>query len=301
MKAIILAAGLGTRLKTLTANRPKALMPILNRPIIARTIDYLKSHGVNHIAVNAHHHFKQVLDYLRNGKPFGIEMDVRVEEEILGTGGAIKNFSDFWGADPFIVVNGDVLTDIPLAAAYEYHLRSDRPATMILHDYEQFNQVMVNEDCQVIDISRQKSYGRLAFTGIHILSREVLSYIPGPGYSDIIDSYRTLIQSGALGAYISKNHYWRDIGSPDSYIAAHGEILAATKHPFVIGPNSIIDRSVELRGWAAIGEKAILEKGSIIEKSILWDNVTLKEGVRIFNSVVTSSKLIDRDLIDEIV
>jgi mannose-1-phosphate guanylyltransferase len=301
MKAIILAAGLGTRLKTLTANKPKALMPILNRPIIARTIDYLKSNGVDHVAVNAHHHFRQVLDYLRDGEPFGIDMDVRVEEEILGTGGAIKNFSDFWGIDPFIVINGDILTDIPLAAAYEYHLQSGRPATLILHDYEQFNQVMVNENCQVIDISRQKSCGRLAFTGIHILSPEVLSHIPGPGYSDIIDYYRTLIQSGALGAYISKNHYWRDIGSPDSYIAAHGEILAAAKNPVVIGADSIIDRSVEFMGWAAIGEKAILEKGTAIEKSILWDHVKLKEGVRIFNSVVTSSKVIGRDLVDEII
>jgi mannose-1-phosphate guanylyltransferase len=301
MKALILAAGLGTRLKILTAKKPKALMPILNRPIIARTIDYLKSHGVDHIAVNAHHHYLQVIDYLKAGEPFGIDVEVRVEKEILGTGGGIKNFSDFWGQEPFIVINGDVLTDISLTSAYECHLNSGLPATLILHDYKQFNQISINDSCQVIDISRQKNSGNLAFTGIHILNPEVLSHIPGPGYSDIIDCYRTLIQSGGLGSYISANHYWRDIGSPDSYIAAHSEILAAEKNPFVMGPGSIISQAVKLRGWASVGADAVLEKGVKIERSILWDHVTIKEGIRVENSIVTSSKVINSDLINEII
>jgi mannose-1-phosphate guanylyltransferase len=301
MQALILAAGLGTRLKTLTANKPKALMPILNRPIIGRTIDYLKSHGVDHIAINAHHHYLQVIDYLKGGEPFGIEITVRVEEEILGTGGGIKNFSDFWGKEPFIVINGDILTDISLSSAYEYHLNSGLPATLILHDYKQFNQISINDSCQVIDISRQKNSGELAFTGIHILNPEVLSHIPGPGYSDIIDCYRTLIQSGALGAYISENHYWRDIGSPESYIAAHSEILIAEENPFIIGPNSNINQAVKLRRWASVGADAVLEKGVELEGSILWDHVTIKEGVRVKDSIVTSSKVIDSDLINKII
>jgi NDP-sugar pyrophosphorylase family protein len=172
---------------------------------------------------------------------------------------------------------------------------------MILHDYEQFNQISINDSSQVIDISRQKNSGNLAFTGIHILNPDVLSYIPVPGYSDIIDCYRTLIQFGGLGAYISENHYWRDIGSQDSYIAAHGEILAAEKNPFVIGPDSIISQAVKFREWAAVGANAVLEKGVEIERSILWDHVTIKEGVRVENSIVTSSKVIDSDLINKII
>jgi mannose-1-phosphate guanylyltransferase len=301
MKALILAAGLGTRLKALTTNRPKALMPIVNRPIIARTIDYLKAHGVDHIAVNAHHHSLQVMNYLNGGEPFGVDIEVRVEAEILGTGGGIKNFSDFWEKEPFIVINSDILTDISLSSAFEYHLSSGLPATLILHDYEQFNQISINESCQVIDISRQKNSGRLAFTGIHILNPEILSCIPGPGYSDIIDCYRTLIQSGGLGAYVSENHYWRDIGSPDSYIAAHGEILAGEDNPFIIGPGSIIKQAVKFKGWAAVGADAVLEKGVELERSILWDHVTIKEGVRVENSIVTSSNVIDGDLINKII
>jgi mannose-1-phosphate guanylyltransferase len=301
MKAIILAAGLGTRLKALTTKKPKALMPIVNRPVIARNIDYLKSYGVNHIAVNAHHHHGQILSYLDRGRPFGIEIDVRVEEELLGIGGAIKNFSDFWGNDPFIVVNGDILCDIPLNKAYKYHLDSGNLATLILHDYEAFNQVMIDASCRVVDIARQKSIGRLAFTGIHILSAEILSHIPGPGYSDIIECYRRLIQSGApIGAYVSENHYWRDIGNPESYFAANREILYLNDKYFETGSDSLIDPSVEFKGWATVGERAVLETGVQIEDSILWNDVTVKKGRRVVNSIITSAQEINRDIVNEI-
>jgi mannose-1-phosphate guanylyltransferase len=296
MKAIILAAGLGTRLKGLTENRPKALMPIVNRPVIARNIDYLKSFGVKNIAVNAHHHYRQIVDYINNNTPSGIKMVVRVEKNILGTGGAIKNLSDFCGEEPFVVTNGDILTDINLIGAYKFHINSGNMATMILHDYGPFNQVMI-KNSQVVGISRQKTPGGLAFTGMHILSPGILSHIPGPGYSDIIDCYNKLRVSGeSIGAYVSENHYWRDIGNPESYIAANREFLDFEKQPFAIGPASTIAPSVKFKGWAAVGEGAVIESGVIIERSILWDNVSVKEGIRIIDSVVTSSKEINHDL-----
>lgn len=300
MKAIILAAGPGTRLKGLTEKRPKALMPIVNRPIIARNIDYLKSFGVIEIAVNTHHHSRQIIDYLKSHCSFDVEMDVRVEEHILGTGGAIKNFSDFWGKEPFIVINVDILTDINLEKAYQYHTNSGNMATMILHDYEQFNQVVV-KDSQVIDISRKKSPGRLAFTGIHVLDPAILSHIPASGYSDIIDCYNRLIRSGAaIGAYVSENNYWRDIGNPESYIIANREFLTFENKSFAVGPDSTIAPSVRFKEWASVGERAVIEDGVEIERSILWENITVKEGVRIVDSVVTSSKEIDQDLMNEI-
>lgn len=301
MKALILAAGLGTRLKVLTEKRPKALMPIANRPVIARNIDYLKSFGVKSIAVNAYHHYRQIVEYLDNGVPFGIEMDVRVEKDILGTGGAIKNFSDFFGNNPFVVINVDVLTDIDLEKAYNYHIDSGNIATMVLHDCEPFNQVMIRNS-HVVDISRQKSAERLAFTGIHIINPEILSYIPGSGYSDIIDCYNRLIQSGVtIGAYVSENHFWRDIGNPESYIAANREILEIESQSFVVEHGSTIAPSARLKGWAVAGRGTVLEDGVEVERSVLWDNVTVKKGVRIKDSVVTSSKVIGHDLVNEMV
>ncbi len=106
MKAMILAAGLGTRLRPLTDKKPKVLMPVANKPIIVRIIEHLKAHAVSEVVVNAHHHYQQLMTYLDSGKPFGLPMDVRKEPEILGTGGGIKNTEDFWGNDPFVVING---------------------------------------------------------------------------------------------------------------------------------------------------------------------------------------------------
>ncbi|MBN1626891.1 MAG: NDP-sugar synthase [Deltaproteobacteria bacterium] len=300
MKALILAAGLGTRMKGLTEKRPKALMPIANRPVIARNIEYLMSFGVRHFAVNAHHHHVQIVEYLNGGIPFGVEIDVRVEKDILGTGGAIKNFSDFFGDDPFIVLNADILTDIDLEKAYNCHVNSGKIATMILHDYEPFNQIMIR-DSHIIDISRQKSPERLAFTGIHIISPDILSYMPESGYSDIIDCYNRLIRSGkAIGAYVSERHYWRDIGTPESYIAANRERLEFENRSFIVGHDSEIALSASFTGWAAAGRGAVLEDGVEVKRSILWDNVTVKKGVKITDSVVTSLKVIDHDLMKEI-
>ena len=153
MKAMILAAGPGTRLRPLTLNRPKALVPVGNRPMIDRIIEYLKKQGASEIVVNAHHHHGQVVKYLDEGRPFGIHMEIRVEPEILGTGGGIKNTEAFWNHAPFIVINGDILTDIDLAPAIEAHKKAGSPATLILHHCEPFNQVQVDNRAKILDIS----------------------------------------------------------------------------------------------------------------------------------------------------
>jgi NDP-sugar pyrophosphorylase family protein len=124
MKAMILAAGFGTRLRPLTDKKPKALMPIVNKPLIARVIAYLESQGVHQIIANAHHHYQQVVDYLGRGNPFGLNVEVRVEREILGTGGGIKNTEDFWDEDAFVVINTDIwrrLTNTTRRAEHSSH------------------------------------------------------------------------------------------------------------------------------------------------------------------------------------
>jgi len=299
MKAMILAAGLGTRLRPLTANRPKALIPVANKPIIGRTIDYLKGHGVKKLVANAHHHSQQVVDYLDGGKAFGLKIDVRVEPEILGTGGGIKNTADFWDDEPFIVINSDILTNINLKHAYSYHRKSGSLATLILHDCEPYNQIEVYSNGYITHISQKSGKGRLAFTGIHIMEPEILSHIPDGRFSDIIDCYRKLIQSGtSIRAYVLGVHYWRDIGSVDSYIKANRDLL--DDKPFLIGQECHTESSVKLEQWAVVGEKTHLEQDVEIKRSILWDNVRVREGSRIIDSIVTSFREVDRDLTGEI-
>jgi mannose-1-phosphate guanylyltransferase len=297
MKAMILAAGLGTRLGLLTGERPKALMPVLNIPVIARIIDYLKTFGVQNIAVNTHHHYQQILDYLDRGRSFGIEIETKVEDEILGTGGGIKNYQDFFDSGSFIVINSDILTNIDLAMAYDNHKKTGNIATLILHNCEPFNRIRVDNRNRIIEITDKNNPDTLAFTGIHIMEPEILRHIPENQYLDIIDCYRLLIQSGgSIGAYISESHYWYDIGTLDGYINANKEMLARIDMHFCIESSSCLPSSVMLEGWAVVGKNAHIGDRVKIQRSILWDNVTVKDSTRITDSVVTSSKVVDTDL-----
>ncbi|MBN1830908.1 MAG: NDP-sugar synthase [Deltaproteobacteria bacterium] len=299
MKAMILAAGLGTRLRPLTDKKPKALVPVVNRPMIERVIEYLKGYGIEGIVVNTHHHYNQIVDYMDAGKPFGIKIDVLVEPEILGTGGAIKNTEGFWDDEPFIVFNSDVLTNIDLGPAYEAHRESKGLVTLILHDREPYNQISIDYSGRITDIAPGNAPGRLAFTGIHIISPEFLTHIPDKGFSNIIDCYLTLIHSGKdIKYYITEGYYWSDIGTVDSYKRVNKDLLDQTG--FSIAPECQIAPSATLRDWAVIGERATLEESVEIRGSILWDGIRVKQGIKIVDSIVTSDRTVDRDLFQEV-
>ncbi len=299
MKAMILAAGLGTRLKPLTSKKPKPLVPICNKPIIDILIEYLRKHGIKELIVNAHHHYRQVIEHLDRGRPFGMDIEVKVEPEILGTGGGIKNTEDFWDSAPFVVINSDILTNIDLSTACEEHRRNRNLVTLILHNYEEFNQILIDDHRNIVDISTDISPNRLAFTGIHIIEPEVLAHIPKGKSSNIIDCYRKLIKSGApVRAYPSHGHSWRDIGTISSYKLANRESLE--DNLFLQGKNCRIHSSARMEDWAVIDANVRLEEKVEIRRSILWNGVTVKKGVRITDSIVTSSKEVDQDLINSI-
>jgi mannose-1-phosphate guanylyltransferase len=299
MKAMILAAGLGTRLRPLTSQAPKPLVPVGNRPVIDWTIGHLKEHGVSDIIVNAHHRHQQLSEYLDRGSPFSMDIEVRVEPDILGTGGGIKNTEDFWDHHPFFVVNGDIITDINLTEALNAHCRSQNIATLILHDYPSFNQIEIDNDLSILDIGDKAHPGRLAFSGIHIIEPELLSYIPKGVFSNIIDCYRQLIKAGMpVRAHVSRGHYWRDIGTINSYLNANKESLSQER--FLLGPGVRIDSSARMTDWAVIGENARLEQDSEVRGSVLWKDVRVKKGIKIIDSVVTSHRKVAEDLIGKV-
>lgn len=300
MKAMILAAGLGTRLRPLSLIRPKALVPIGNIPVIDKVIDYLKGYNISEIIVNAHHHHRKIVEHLNSGRPFGIDIQVRVEPEILGTGGGIKNTADFWDTDAFIVINSDILTDINILEAYEVHRLSGCLVTLILHDQPPFNQVQIDSRMNILNFSEDNHSGRLAFTGIHIINPEILNYIPEGVFSNIIDCYRRLIQKDKpVKAHVSEGHKWRDIGTVESYILANKEALQRN-NPFLLAPSSRIHCSTKLKDWTIIGDKSCLEQGVEITRSILWEKVTIRKGIRVIDSIVTSSREVTQDLINQV-
>ena len=295
MKAMILAAGLGTRLSPLTEHCPKALMPVGNRPLLDRNIEYLRSSGVREIIINAHHLPEQILDHVGDGGQFGIPIQVRVEPEILGTGGGIRNVSDFWNEAPFIVLNGDILTDIDLVAAYKAHMESGALATLVLHSQQPFNQILVDPERNIQDIAEKNLPGRLAFTGIHIIDPALLAYLPAGRFHNIVDSYRMLITSDEIIlGYLSEGHRWYDIGTVSSYIAANRDLL---REPFLFGNDCEIHYEAKLSDWAVLGDSCRVHEGAHVGRSVLWDHVIVHRGLSVVDSVLTSFQEVREDII----
>lgn len=295
---MILAAGLGTRLRPLTEVCPKPLVPVANQPVLARTIAYLSRHGTHRIVVNTHHHARRMARFLQDGDPFGLPVEVRHEPSILGTGGGIRNVADFWGRGTLVVVNGDILTDIDLTAALQAHRTSGATATLVLHHHPRFNQIRVDEDGTVRDIASEPLPGRLAFTGIHLLEPALLSWIPPKGYADIVSTYRRMIAAEApIAGHVVHGHYWRDIGTLESYLQANRE---RSPKPVLEGPGTETAPSARLFEWAVLGRGCRVEAGASVRRSVLWDGVRVREGIRIVDSVVTTGRTVQRDLCGEV-
>ena len=232
MKALILAAGFGTRLKPYTQTLPKALFPIAGIPVLGRMINALKQAGCTGIAVNAHHLAHRIQSYLAE-TDFGLPIHLSHEPDILGTGGAIRRLRRFWDDDPFMVVNADIVTDIDLAQVYRRHCQQKDPVTLVMHDRPAFNQVWVRDDMRIIGFERfsvtmpQVGHRNMAFTGIHVLNPDIVQWIPADGFCDIIAVYRQMIDAGAaIHAHVVRGHYWQDMGSPERYRDAAMDALA---------------------------------------------------------------------------
>lgn len=223
MKAMILAAGLGTRLLPFTEFTPKPLFTISGNTLLDIIIHSLQSAGCKAVIINTHHLYKKIDSFLAS-QQYAIPVCTRYEPVILGTAGAIKNAADFWGNQPFMVINSDIITDIDLREVYDFHLSHNHQTTLVLHDCAKFNNVLVDKNNFITGIEAQGkeanlNYARkLTFTGIQVLDPEILEFIPDGIFSGSVGVYRKLILSGKkIKAYISKKYYWKDIGTPERY------------------------------------------------------------------------------------
>jgi aminoglycoside/choline kinase family phosphotransferase/choline kinase len=232
MKALILAAGLGTRLRPYTDHTPKPLFTVSNRTLLDITIAKLIKAGCSAVIINTHHLHKQIEAFVA-GQTYGVPVHTRHEPRILGTGGAIKNVSDFWDDQPFMVVNADIVSEIDFKQIYHFHCRHSHPATLVLTDNEEFNSVGCNNDGFVTGFfqdpsdANQHASSALTFTGIQVLDPVMLDYIPDRMPASSIDAYSRMIAEGKkIKAYVLENAYWSDVGTPERYRAAVYETMA---------------------------------------------------------------------------
>jgi len=303
-KAMILAAGLATRLRPLTGSRPKVLIPIQNRPLLHWLVEYLCSAGAEEVIVNTHHLSDRLVDSVQ-GENFPIPLHVQVEKILLGTGGGILNVADFWDERPFVVINGDILSSIDLREVCLKHERSGATVTLVLKDEPRFNRVRVADDGRILSFSGGLEK-HLAFTGIHVLNPEVLAIIPADIPISIIDCYLQLISKGKkVMAHVVKGQYWRELGSLEGYLQVHQELFQLRKAPLqglqvagkpVVHQSARLGPNTRLDGMVCIGQESEVESDVEIQGSIIWDQVRVKAGCSIRRSIIGDGVVVTKSL-----
>jgi len=245
MKAMILAAGLGTRLRPLTDDRPKALVEIDGRTLLEMTLSRLRSVGVSEVIINVHHFADMIVEYLKTNDNFGMHIEVSREEALLDTGGGLKKAAHFFvedssrpdssGEEPFIVHNVDVLSTIDLRRMVQFHNDSHALATLAVQGRKTSRYLLFDDHLQLCGrwagpvepefvrpaLRPHQQAQVLAFSGIHIISPRLLTMMTEDGAFSIITSYlRLAADVEKILAFRADEYYWRDLGNPENVAQA---------------------------------------------------------------------------------
>lgn len=240
MKALILAAGFGTRLLPCTKKVPKALFPILSNPVLDHIIQKLEASGCEQILINTHHLSEQIKTFIEQ-KNYNIQIKTIYEPVILDTGGAIANAEPFLKNNSFFVINADIVSNIDLQKVYQFHKQSDCLATLVLHDYEPFNKIKVDNTGCIQNFNCAADC--LAFTGIQVLSPQIFNCFPDKKIFSSIEVYKNLCSKKQIKAFVAKDIFWSDIGTTQSYSRTSMLTLAASG--FQISYDRIKDVSID--------------------------------------------------------
>lgn len=246
MKAMVLAAGLGTRLRPLTDDRPKALVAVAGRTLLEMTLARLRSFGVDEAIVNLHHHAEMICDFLEAHGNFGMRIEVSREDELLDTGGGLKKAAWFFLEDeesagqPFFLHNVDVLSNVDLGRMMRFHMEQEALATLAVQDRETARYLLFDGEGRLCgrragrdgrdEMAREATRVRaLAFSGIHVISPRLLKEMREEGAFSIVDAYVHLAARGEkIVGFRADEYYWRDVGRPELIAEAEREVKSGT-------------------------------------------------------------------------
>jgi mannose-1-phosphate guanylyltransferase len=329
LKAVILVGGLGTRLRPLTDNCPKPIVPVLNRPFLEHTLAHLRQYGIKDIVLAMSYLPEAIREYFGDGERCGLRLTYCLEKEPLGTAGAVKNAATYLDR-PFIVLNGDnVFLEMDLNEAYAFHREKRAKATIFLTWVDNpgaFGVVETDNDNKVRRFIEKPPPGEATTNWInaggYILEPEVLEYIP-PGQHYMFEKglFPHLLDIGEpVYGYHYKN-YWLDMGTPWKYFSLNMDMLAGkvknrllpepgengiyygkdvSVHtsamitpPAVIGGGCRIGPEVVIKGPVSIGRGCLLEKSARLERVVLWDNIRIGAGAGLQNCIISSDNIID--------
>jgi mannose-1-phosphate guanylyltransferase len=294
--AFVLGAGLGTRLKTLTARRPKPLIPVINRPLITYAFEHLRGVGVQRFVVNTHWRAEAYDSAFPNGHYDGAALAFRREfPEVLETAGGIKNVEDLLGPAPFFVYNGDILTDLPLEPAIRAHREGGHEVTMVLRSKDGPLQVAWDAaSAAVTDIGRRVdplSDPLFLFTGIYLVNPEFFARIPPATKISVVPIFCEMIREGGgrLGGVVIDEGHWWDLGTREQYLAVHRELRtrsAEANAPW-IHPSAEVSPSARLSGATTVGAGAVIGEHASLHDCIVWEGAQIAAGSLLNDCIVT--------------
>jgi NDP-sugar pyrophosphorylase family protein len=284
MKAMILAAGFGTRLFPLTIDRTKPAIPFLGKPLVGYVAEYVATFGIDSVVVNLHHQPQSVIKALGDGEAFGVHIDYTIEEpDILGTAGALDNARAFLENGTFLVVNGKIITDIDVREAVETHHRSGAIATMVLQPNvkrERFTEVYAEGGFltgfgdfahpfteQEIRDPHAADVAPFMFTGIHIFEPRVFEYIPRGVYSDIVPTfYNPALKKGEkIGVHVASGE-WHELSTIPRYLD--------------------ISLAMMKSGDVHFGHNCVMAGAVSLKDSVIWDDVTIGDGATLYRTII---------------
>jgi len=232
MKAVVMAGGSGARLRPLTINRPKPMVPLVNKPVIGHILDLLKRHGINEVVVTLQYMAESIQDYLGDGQSMDMNIRYSVEESPLGTAGSVKQAQEYLD-ETFIVISGDAVTDIDLGAVIAYHKAKQALATITLYHVPnplEYGVVITDGEGRIQQFQEKPSWGEVISdtvnTGIYVLEPEVLNYFePGVSFDFSKDLFPILLSRGdPMYGYVADG-YWCDVGNINEYTRASNDVL----------------------------------------------------------------------------
>jgi mannose-1-phosphate guanylyltransferase/phosphomannomutase len=311
MRAVIIAGGSGTRLRPLTYNTPKPMVPLFGKPFLQYQLEHLKRHGVTEIVINLHYLSEVIEAYFGDGSELGLKIFYSLEEKPLGTAGAVKLAEEHFTDEPLIVLNGDILTDIDLTEMIDFHRINRARVTLAMikvADPTSYGLIFTEENGQISRFLEKPSWDEATVdtvnAGIYILDPSVFRYVPRhEAYSFERGLFPLLLQLNERVFGYTTDSYWLDIGSPQKYLQAHNDILmdrvkveiSAERRPgnIWVGKDVEIDPTAEIRGPAYLGNRSkvrkrarikeftILGPGVIVDDRAILEQVLIGEGSEI--------------------
>jgi NDP-sugar pyrophosphorylase family protein len=299
-KAFVLAAGLGTRLRPLTDELPKPLIPIVQKPLITFALDHLAAVGMKKFIVNTHR-YPELFENFFHGSDYTSRSVTLIHEPVLlETGGGIKNAEHYLGSDSFLTYSGDILTDVDLQPLIEEHFRRGNDVTLGLRETGLARHVALR-DHRVVDIANRYGVpGNLDFANIAVWNPTIFQRIPPQKKISFIPVITNWIgEGGKIGGLVMNDGKWFNIGSRTEYLDVHRTILGdhwkphyitMADWPMRIAKSATVDPTVELRGCSVVGEDCRVGAKTVLDDAILWSGSEIASQSELHMCIVRSQK-----------